>query len=181
MLSWRWNIMKDILVVIDMQNDFIHGPLKAEGGEEIVPFVVDEIRKRDAFDVIFTKDTHHDDYLSTNEGRHLPVVHCIENTSGWELVDEIRAVTRDSCIIKKPTFSSLILIDELRKRVRSKEDIITLVGVCSDICVISNAVLVKAFFRENPIRVLKDGVKGVTAKKNQKALDIMESMQIDIL
>lgn len=173
--------MKDILVVVDMQNDFISGSLKVENGEEIIPFVVNEITKRDAYDVVFTKDTHHDDYLKTAEGIKLPVVHCIENTHGWELVDEVKAVVRDSTIIKKPTFGSLILMDELKKRVKSKDDSITFVGVCCDICVISNAALAKAFFRENPIRVLKDGVKGSTETRNQKVLDIMKSMQIEVI
>lgn len=172
--------MKNILVVIDMQNDFIRGSLKAFDGESIIPGIIAEISKRKSNDVLFTKDTHHKDYLNTNEGKHLPVIHCIENTQGWELVAEIKNLTRDSLIIKKPTFGSLILIDELKKRIKSKEDIITLVGVCSDICVISNAVLIKTYFRENNVIVLKDCVRGVTEEKNIEALDVMKSLQIEI-
>lgn len=172
--------MKNILVVIDMQNDFIRGSLSAFDGESIIPGIVEEISKRKPNDVLFTKDTHHKDYLNTNEGKHLPVVHCIQNTSGWELVDEIKKVARNSIIINKPTFGSLILIDELKKRIKSKDDVITLVGVCSDICVVSNAVLVKTYFRENTVVVLKDCVRGVTEEKNIEALDVMKSLQIEI-
>ena len=148
--------MKNILVVIDMQNDFIRGSLSAFDAESIIPGIVQEITKRKPNDVLFTKDTHHNDYLSTSEGKHLPVVHCVENTKGWEL------------------------IDELKKRIKSKDDVITLVGVCSDICVVSNAVLVKTYFRENPVVVLKDCVRGVTEEKNREALDVMKSLQVEI-
>ena len=172
--------MKNILVVIDMQNDFIRGSLSAFDAESIIPGIVQEITKRKPNDVLFTKDTHHNDYLNTSEGKHLPVVHCVENTKGWELIDEVKNAVRNSIIIKKPTFGSLILIDELKKRIKSKDDVITLVGVCSDICVVSNAVLVKTYFRENPVVVLKDCVRGVTEEKNREALDVMKSLQVEI-
>ena len=164
-----------------MQNDFVTGSLKAPNALEIVHPVIEEIRKRKSEDVIFTKDTHSNDYLNTSEGKHLPVPHCIKNTVGWELYPEIQKEVRDSLVIEKPTFGSLILIDHLKKRIKSKEDTITLVGLCTDICVIANAVLAKTYFRENKVCVIKNAVAGVTEKKNEEALDVMSSLQIEII
>lgn len=172
--------MKDILVVVDMQNDFIDGSLGTKEAVGIVKIVKEEILKRDSSDVIFTKDTHHEDYLNTSEGEKLPIIHCVKNTVGWELNDEIKEVQRDSSIIEKPTFGSYELIDVLSKMINSKDDSITFVGLCTDICVISNAVLAKATFYENKIIVLKEAVAGVTPLKNDEALDVMKSLQIEV-
>ncbi len=172
--------MKDILVVVDMQNDFINGSLGTKEAVEIVKIVKEEILKRNSSDVIFTKDTHHEDYLNTSEGKNLPIIHCVKNTLGWELNDEIKEVQRDSLVIEKPTFGSYELIDVLSKLINSKDDSITFVGLCTDICVISNAVLAKAKFYENKIVVLKDAVAGVTTLKNEEALDVMKSLQIEV-
>lgn len=164
-----------------MQNDFVTGSLKAPNALGIVRPVIEEIRKRKAEDVIFTKDTHSNDYLNTSEGKHLPVPHCIKNTAGWELYPEIQKEVRDSLVIEKPTFGSLILIDYLKKRIKSEEDTITFVGLCTDICVIANAVLAKTYFRENKVCVIKNAVAGVTEMKNEEALDVMSSLQIEII
>lgn len=172
--------MKDILVVVDMQNDFIDGSLGTNEAVKIVKKVKDEIKKRNSNDVIFTKDTHHEDYLNTLEGKNLPIVHCIKNTNGWELNTEIKDVQRNSLVIEKPTFGSYELIDALSSIITSKDDTITFVGLCSDICVISNAVLAKAKFYENKIIVLKEAVAGVTPLKNEEALDVMKSLQIEV-
>ncbi len=173
--------MNDFLIVVDMQKDFIDGALPAFHAKDILPAVIDEIRKRDAYHVLLTLDTHQNDYLETQEGKHLPIKHCIKGNPGYELYPSIEKEVRNSLKIEKPTFASLILIDVLKKRIKSKEDTITLVGLCSDICVLANAILIKTYFRENPIRVIKNAVSGVTEKSSQEALDIMKSLQIDIL
>lgn len=172
--------MKDILVVVDMQNDFIDGSLGTNEAVKIVNKVKNEIKKRNSNDVIFTKDTHHENYLNTLEGKNLPIVHCIKNTNGWELNAEIKEVQRNSLVIEKPTFGSYELIDALASIIISKDDTITFVGLCSDICVISNAILAKAKFYENKIIVLKEAVAGVTPLKNEEALDVMKSLQIEV-
>lgn len=178
---WKGENMNDFLIVVDMQKDFIDGALPANNAMEIIPAVIEEIRKRDAYHVLFTLDTHHEDYLKTEEGKHLPIPHCIEGKPGHELYPTIEKEVRNSLKINKPTFASLVLVDALKKRIKSKEDTITLVGLCSDICVLANAILIKTYFRENPVRVIKDAVRGVTEKSNEEALDIMKSLQIDVL
>ena len=118
--------------------------------------------------------------MNTSEGKKLPIIHCVKNTVGWELNDEIKEVQRDSSVIEKPTFGSYELIDILSKMINSKDDSITFVGLCTDICVISNAVLAKAKFYENKTIVLKKAVAGVTPLKNDEALDVMKALQIEV-
>lgn len=172
--------MRDILVVIDMQNDFIDGSLGSKEAINIVDNVEKEILKRKDSDVIFTRDTHQENYLETFEGKNLPVKHCIENTNGWELNPKIKEVVRNSLVLNKPTFGSFKLIEELEKMITSKEDTITFVGLCTDICVISNAALARAKFYENRIIILSDAVAGVTPTKNLEAIDVMKSLQIEV-
>ena len=149
--------MQDILVVIDMQRDFIDGALGTPEAVEIVPRVAEKIRQFSGR-VLFTRDTHEENYLSTQEGRNLPVPHCIRNTNGWQIRAELDAL-RITPPIDKPTFGSSALVEQLSgKEINS----VTFVGLCTDICVISNVMLVKAFFPEVPVFVDALGCAGVT-------------------
>ena len=169
-----------VLVVIDMQNDFIDGALGTPEACAIVPAVVDKIRNFDGL-VLATRDTHGADYLSTQEGRNLPVEHCIKGTKGWELNPEISELIKETPI-DKPTFGSCELGMRL-KELAQHENIenITLIGVCTDICVISNAMIIKAFLPEVPVTVVKDCCAGVTPESHLRALEAMRSCQIEIV
>lgn len=168
-----------VLVVIDMQNDFIDGALGTPEACAIVPAVVDKIRNFDGL-VLATRDTHGADYLNTQEGRNLPVEHCIKGTKGWELNPEISELIKETPI-DKPTFGSCELGMRL-KELAEHENIenITLIGVCTDICVISNAMIIKAFLPEVPVTVVKDCCAGVTQENHLRALEAMRSCQIEI-
>lgn len=168
-----------VLVVIDMQNDFIDGALGTPEACAIVPAVVDRIRNFDGL-VLATRDTHGADYLNTQEGRNLPVEHCIKGTEGWELNPEISALIKEAPI-DKPTFGSCELGMRL-KELAQHENIenITLIGVCTDICVISNAMIIKAFLPEVQVTVVKDCCAGVTPESHLRALEAMRSCQIEI-
>ena len=169
-----------VLVVIDMQNDFIDGALGTPEACAIVPAVVDKIRNFDGL-VLATRDTHGADYLSTQEGRNLPVEHCIKGTKGWELNPEISALIKEAPI-DKPTFGSCELGMRI-KELAEHENIenITLIGVCTDICVISNAMIIKAFLPEVPVTVVKECCAGVTPESHLRALEAMRSCQIEIV
>lgn len=169
-----------VLVVIDMQNDFIDGALGTPEACAIVPAVVDKIRNFAGL-VLATRDTHGTDYLNTQEGRNLPVEHCIKGTKGWELNPEISALIKEAPI-DKPTFGSCELGMRL-KELAQHENIenITLIGVCTDICVISNAMIIKAFLPEVQVTVVKDCCAGVTPESHLRALEAMRSCQIEIV
>lgn len=171
--------MQNILVVVDMQNDFVSGSLGKKENESIVEGIKDLVLNFDG-KVIFTRDTHHGDYLSTEEGKNLPVVHCIENTPGWEIVDTLKGLKAYK-IIDKPTFGSVELGEELRK-LDNEEKVasVTLLGLCTDICVISNAMIVKAFLPNAHIVVDASLSKGVTNESHRTALSAMKSCQIEI-
>ena len=172
--------MRKILLVIDMQNDFINGALGTPEAEAIVDRVAEEIAKYPAGDVIATRDTHPENYLETQEGRNLPVVHCVKGTSGWELHPRIAAALKDAVIIDKPTFGSKELAEKLALLAELDELDVTLVGLCTDICVVSNALLIKAFLPEMPVRILADCCAGVTPESHRAALDTMRMCQIQI-
>lgn len=172
--------MRKILLVIDMQNDFINGALGTSEAEAIVDRVAEEIRKYSAGDVIATRDTHTEDYLNTQEGRILPVVHCVKGTFGWELHPQIADALKNAVVVDKPTFGSRKLAEMLEKLAELDELDVTLVGLCTDICVVSNALLIKAFLPETPVRVLADCCAGVTPESHQAALDTMRMCQIEI-
>lgn len=169
-----------VLVVIDMQNDFIDGALGTPEACAIVPAVVDKIRNFDGL-ILATRDTHGADYLNTQEGRNLPVEHCIKGTKGWELNPEISELIKETPI-DKPTFGSCELGMRL-KELAQHENIenITLIGVCTDICVISNAMIIKAFLPEVPVTVVKECCAGVTPESHLRALEAMRSCQIEIV
>ncbi len=172
---------KRILVVVDMQNDFISGALGTKEAQAIVPKVREKIQNFDG-SVYFTMDTHGEDYLSTQEGRNLPVEHCVKGTWGWELDPQIDQV-RQSTPIEKNTFGSKGLADVLKARNTYEEPLeeIQLIGVCTDICVISNALLLKAYLPEVKLEVDAACCAGVTPESHRRALEAMKACQIQIL
>ena len=171
----------NILVVVDMQNDFIDGALGTPEAVAIVPKVMVKMMNFDGL-VLATRDTHGEDYLERQEGKKLPVVHCIKGTHGWEIKDEIHQLLI-SQPIDKPTFGSEALGKVLKDLNNDVEliDSITLVGLCTDICVISNAMLLKAFLPEVPIMVDASCCAGVTPESHERALEAMKACQIEII
>lgn len=170
--------MKNCLIVIDMQNDFISGSLGSDEAKKIVPLVKERIDKaiKDGEDIFFTKDTHYEDYLNTKEGQFLPVKHCIENTSGHDICDELKPYEKNAKnIFIKNTFGYKDLPKYL-----NEYDSITFVGLCTDICVVSNVVLTKAFYPEKNIIVKKDCCAGTSIEKHNAALSVMKSCHIVI-
>ncbi len=173
----------DVLIVVDMQNDFIDGVLGTKEAVEIVPRVVQKIRDFKGR-VLYTRDTHEENYLETQEGKMLPVRHCIRGTKGWELNSEIEALRKEDAI-DKPSFGSVEIgrmlkdMDEdLRTHGREGIESIILVGLCTDICVISNAMLVKAYLPEVPVIVDSNCCAGVTPESHKNALEAMKMCQI---
>ena len=171
--------MKKLLIVIDMQTDFISGALGTKEAEAIVPAVVEKITSFDG-DVVYTRDTHTEQYLNTAEGKKLPVIHCVKDTQGWQIHPEVLKAGegKTAAIIDKPTFGSVELGDFTAA---GQYDSIELVGLCTDICVISNALCLKARLWETPISVWKDCCAGVTPASHENALAAMTMCQIDIL
>lgn len=169
----------DVLVVVDMQNDFIDGSLGTEEAKAIVPKVAEKIKAFKGL-VLATRDTHDKDYLNTQEGRNLPVEHCIKGTGGWEIRQEIAELIKEEPI-DKPAFGSRVLAERLLA-LDGKETVesITLVGLCTDICVISNALLLKAFLPEVPVIVDASCCAGVTKESHIQALEAMKMCQIQI-
>ncbi len=171
--------MQHILIVVDMQADFIDGALGTAEACAIVPLVKEKILQFDG-KVIYTRDTHETDYMQTREGKYLPVPHCIRGTDGWQLHPELRGV-RDEDVIDKPTFGSIQLLEKLREENENNPiESITLIGLCTDICVISNAMLLKAALPEADIRIDAACCAGVTPQSHQTALDAMRMCQIMI-
>ena len=171
--------MQRILIVVDMQNDFIDGAL---GTAEAVAIVGKVKAKIEGFDgkVIFTRDTHFADYLTTQEGKNLPVEHCIKDSYGWQIRKELDDLRKGDAI-DKPAFGSAEL-GEILKAENSSEEIesITLIGLCTDICVISNAMLIKAFLPEVKVKVDATCCAGVTPDSHKTALSAMKMCQIEI-
>lgn len=172
--------MNDILVVVDMQNDFIDGALGTAEAVGIVDRVAELISDFEGR-IIFTRDTHGADYLDTGEGRRLPIPHCIKPSRGWQISDKLDT-SRALAVIDKPTFGSTELAELLRKENELQVlGSVTLVGLCTDICVISNAMLIKAALPETDIRVIADACAGVSPTSHNVALEAMKACQIDIV
>ena len=165
------------LIVVDMQNDFIDGALGTAEAAAIVPYVKSVIENFDG-KVLFTRDTHFENYMETQEGKNLPVPHCIKGTDGWQIRAELDALRKTEAI-DKITFGSKDLVDILK----NEKDIesITFVGLCTDICVISNAMLVKAFYPEIPLTVDAKACAGVTPQSHKNALEAMKMCQITVI
>ena len=166
-----------ILVVVDMQNDFIDGALGTPEAVQIVPYVKACIENFDG-KVFFTRDTHFQNYMDTQEGKNLPVKHCIQGTAGWEIRSELDAL-RKTEPIDKLTFGSSALPAVLAKEENIES--ITFVGLCTDICVISNVMITKAFFPEIPLFVDAKACAGVTPQSHKNALEAMKMCQITVL
>ena len=167
-------------MVIDMQNDFVDGALGTPEAVKILPKVVEKIKSYPPEDIIATRDTHGEDYLQTQEGRKLPVVHCVKGTAGWELAPAVAEALGEAKIVDKPTFGSVTLARQLAQLAEKEPISIELVGLCTDICVISNALLLKAALPEVPISVDAACCAGVTESLHQAALAAMGSCQIEI-
>lgn len=172
--------MQQILVVVDMQNDFVTGPLGTPEARTILPKVAEKMKNFPGR-VLFTRDTHEENYLESREGRALPVPHCIRGTWGWEICPELETLRKEEPV-DKCTFGSTGLGEVLRAADQYGEKIgkITLVGVCTDICVISNALLLRAFLPEAEIAVDAACCAGVTPESHQTALRAMKACQITI-
>lgn len=166
--------MKKTLIVIDMQKDFIDGSLGTEEAKKIVANVKQKIEEYQANndEIIFTRDTHQVNYLETNEGKHLPVKHCIEGTKGWEIAEGLEV--EDAIYINKPSFGYL------NWKEYGLEDV-ELVGLCTDICVVSNALIIKATYPEIRVRVDATCCAGVTPESHEAALTTMKMCQVEVI
>ena len=175
---------KTLICVIDMQNDFITGTLGTEEAKAIVPKVAKQLdivyNQRDKFDILFTLDTHGENYLDTFEGKKLPVAHCIKGTEGWKLpIDLVEYFYDANYIFEKNTFGAKRFIE--CRDFEDKYDKIILMGLCTDICVVSNTLLLRMLFPEMIIEVMADCCAGTTKENHNSALNTMKSCQIDII
>ncbi len=170
--------MKKALVVIDMQNDFIDGSLGTPEAQAIVLNVSERVKAavQDGEKLIFTQDTHPKNYLQTAEGKKLPVEHCIKPSHGWALTSSLIPYAKDAVVLEKPTFGATGLPQHV-----AGFDEITVIGLCTDICVISNAMLLKAFLPEAKICVDSKCCAGVTPESHLRALEAMKMCQIDVI
>lgn len=170
--------MNRLLVVIDMQKDFVNGTLGSKEAQAIVPHVIDKVKAYEAAgqEVVYTLDTHFQDYMDTMEGKKLPVIHCVKGTPGWELTEELQHFQGKR--FEKVTFGSRELADYVAD---GAYDSVELIGLCTDICVISNAMLIKAGVPDTPIQVDASCCAGVTPESHVNALNAMKMCHIDIV
>ena len=183
--------MNRILVIIGMQNDFISASSACKYSKLLVPNIVKEIKKSimDEENIFLTQDTHGRDYLSTQEGFYNPVPHCILGTNGWEIIDDIwnaldTALNKYIRVVSKPTFGSIELVSKIKLAVKSSKDVIEhidIVGVHSDTCVISNALLLKANFKDIKINVISDASGGTSIEAHEAALIVLDSCQCNVI
>ena len=177
-----------ILLVIDMQNDFVSGTLPTPGAAKIIPKIkkkIEEYIDKDAYDhyqrrVIFTRDTHQGDYLKTNEGINLPVIHCLDETPGWCIVDELYPYYSWNTIVNKDRFGFQKWKDFFDHREWDPIEI-EICGLVSNICVVSNALILKSLYPDAKISVLADLCAGTTPEDHEAAMKVMESCQIEIV
>ena len=177
------NMKKKVLLVIDMQNDFLTGALANEEGQKIIGAVKARIEecKEEGYEILFTRDTHGENYMETQEGEKLPVPHCIEGSEGWQITDELLPYTDSRNVLDKPSFGSLELPRKIMTRVNDEPVEIELCGVCTDICVISNAMILKAAFPETPVKVNGNLCAGVTPESHATALEAMKMCQVEVI
>ena len=171
--------MRKVLVVVDLQNDFVDMALGTKEAVEIVPNVVKEIESGEYDTIYATMDTHQKDYLNTLEGHYLPVEHCIEGEQGWFLEPNVQnaLIKHHAEIVEKPTFGSLSLMEKMKE---NNPDEIVICGLCTDICVINNALLLRAALPNTKITALKNACAGTTPQKHEASLSVMESCQIEV-
>ena len=173
--------MKHILIVVDMQKDFVDGALGTPEAQAIVPNVVQKIKNFDG-QIFVTYDTHDENYMLSSEGRHLPVPHCVKGTTGWELNAAVAEALhgKQYTVVEKPTFGSVELPELVESAVGPRPFTVEIIGLCTDICVVSNALLLKAYFPEAPIFVDASCCAGVTPESHQAALTTMKMCQITV-
>ena len=173
--------MKKILIVVDMQNDFVDGALGTKEAVSMVDHVVEKIENF-VGDIIVTYDTHQENYMDTQEGKNLPVPHCIRGTEGWELDQRVQEALNKKKykIIEKPTFGAVELPEYVKATYDPSEISIELIGLCTDICVVSNALLLKAHFVETEISVDASCCAGVTPESHEAALTTMKMCQVKV-
>ncbi len=173
--------MKKFLIVVDMQKDFVDGALGSAEAVAIVPNVVDKINSFDG-EIIVTYDTHFENYMETSEGKNLPVPHCIKGTDGWVLDKDVQKALNNKSYteVEKPTFGSVKLPDIIKQKAGDEPFSIELIGLCTDICVVSNALLLKANFLESEISVDSSCCAGVTVDSHNAALTTMKMCQINV-
>lgn len=174
--------MKKFLVVVDMQKDFVDGALGTKEAQAIVPAAVETIKNFEG-QIFVTYDTHFENYMETAEGKKLPVPHCIKGTDGWKMDQQIAAALngKDYTEVEKITFGSVDLPGMIGKAAGEEEFSVELIGLCTDICVVSNALLLKATYPEMPISVDPKCCAGVSPETHEAALSTMRCCQIDIL
>lgn len=177
--------MRKLLIVVDMQNDFIDGALANEDAQYIIYPIVRLIREWDG-DIVFTRDTHGKEYMDTQEGKYLPIPHCSYLTDGWMVNDRLvdAAAENKKCyysFVDKPTFGMLGWDKFLTDETTEPYDEIYMCGTCTDICVVSNALILKATFPETPIKVYGNLCAGVTKEKHEAALEVMRSCQCEVV
>ena len=174
--------MKKILIVVDMQKDFVDGALGSEEAVAIVDNVAEKIKAFEG-DIIVTYDTHQENYTETQEGKNLPVPHCIKGTDGWKLDAKVQAAldTVDYKAIEKPTFASVELPEYIKDNYNPDEIEIELIGLCTDICVVSNALMMKANFLETKVSVDASCCAGVTKESHNAALTTMKMCQVNVI
>ena len=167
----------DVLLVVDLQNDFVDGALGNEGNDKIVG-PIEKLVEGFKGEVVFTRDTHEDSYLESLEGKHLPVTHCVKGTKGWE----VRIDTKGKKIIDKPSFGSYELVDYLSD-LKKKEKIrnIYMVGICTDICVLSIAIMIKNALLDTEVTVIEDLCRATSETAHQASLVVMASCQVNII
>jgi len=180
----------NFLIVVDMQNDFVNGSLGTKEAQGIVPRVVNRIKraKEQHEHIIFTKDTHQAEYLTTHEGKNLPVYHCVKGSEGWNIQQDVWDAV-SGCVVtifEKPAFGSLDLMEYMsdyigNQGVNDKDLDIELVGLCTDICVVSNALMLRSVFPEAEISVRASCCAGVTPDKHNAALEVMRSCHIKVI
>lgn len=170
-----------ILVVVDMQNDFVYDVLGTPEARAIVPNVKARIESGEFEKIFFTKDTHDKNYMNTLEGQKLPAPHCIKNTKGHNIIPELN--TDNGTIIEKPTFGSYDLIKHIKDLNDQQEEIneVEICGLCTDICVISNCLMIRAALPNTKVVVRANCCAGVTPEKHEAALMVMESCQVDVI
>ncbi len=169
-----------VLLVIDMQVDFVTGALANEDAQRIVGKLQNKIDayRSEGYPVLFTRDTHGENYMDTQEGRLLPVPHCIKGSGGWQIIDDLRRGVMEEDVLDKPTFGCLKLPEWIQGKLDGVPEEIELVGVCTDICVISNAMILKAAFPETTVKVDSSCCAGVSPQSHETALEAMKACQI---
>lgn len=192
--------MKKVLIIVDMQHDFVRGSLGTPEAVEIIPRVCGKMRTaiENGMELCFTLDTHREDYLNTQEGKNLPVVHCMEGTDGWKLEKELEELlfstenlispqefyeggTENIKVFRKEIFGSVSLAEYIKELYQKDDNLeVELVGLCTDICVVSNAILLKSFLPELKIVVDASCCAGVTVESHRMALETLKMCQVSV-